>query len=154
MAGTPYSDEKFQESKSFHQKHIQIKPDDPEPYYWVGVIDWTLSFRANNLLRARYNEAHPAHQVKDTVPLPADVRQEYAREYGAIINEGIESLRRAIALRRDYDDAMAYLNLLYRRKADAVSDASERSDLLLMADYLIDRVKEIKQKRAEQPSQP
>src|SRR5215472_3119035 len=58
MAGTPYSPEKFQESKSFHQKHIQIKPNDPEPYYWVGVIDWTLSFRANNEYRARYNQAH------------------------------------------------------------------------------------------------
>ena len=50
--------------------------------------------------------------------------------------------------------AMAYLNLLYRRKADAVASPSERDDLLLMADYLLDRVKEIKWKRAEQPRQP
>jgi tetratricopeptide (TPR) repeat protein len=61
-AGTPYNSEKFEESKSFHQKHIQIRPNDPEPYYWVGVIDWTLSFRANNELRARYNEQAAAGQ--------------------------------------------------------------------------------------------
>lgn len=154
MAGTPYDPAKFEESKSFHQRHVQIKPNDPEPYYWVGVIDWTLSFRANNELRARYNQVHLAHQLKDTEPLLPDVREEYVREYGPMIDEGIKCMRQAITLRPDYDDAMAYLNLLYRRKADAVADPSERSDLLLMADYLIDRVKDIKIKRAEQPSHP
>jgi len=155
MAGTPYDAEKFQESKSYHQKHIELKPSDPEPYYWVGVIDWTLSFRANHELRARYNEhASSRKQVRDTDPLPTELRQEYLRAFGATIDEGIESLKHAIELKPDYDDAMAYLNLLYRRKADAVASASERDDLLLMADYLIDRVKEIKWKRAEQPRQP
>ena len=139
MAGTPYDPAKFEESKSFHQKHIQIKPEDPEPYYWVGVIDWTLSFRANNELRARYNQAHIAHQIQDTEPLPPQAREEYVRNYGVMIDEGIEYLVRAIKLQPDYDDAMAYLNLLYRRKADAVASPSERDDLLLMANALIDR---------------
>ena len=154
MAGTPYDPEKFQESKSYHQKHIALQPKDPEPYYWVGVIDWTLSFRANSEVRASYNQAHLAHQIKDTKPLPTVVREEYVRKYGSIIDEGIESMKHAIELRPDYADAMAYLNLLYRRKADAVASPSERDDLLLMADYLVDRVKEIKWKRAEQPRQP
>ena len=154
MAGTPYDPDILKESKSFHQEHIQIKPDDPEPYYWVGVIDWTLSFQANNELRAGYNQDHLAHQIKDTEPLPTVVREEYVRKYGSIIDEGIESMKHAIELRPDYDDAMAYLSLLYRRKADAVASPSERDDLLLMADNLIDRVKEIKEKRAEVPNQP
>ena len=152
MAGTPYNSEKFEESKSFHQKHIQIKSNDPEPYYWVGVIDWTLSFRANNELRARYNEqAATRQQVRDEDPLPLEVRQEYIREYGSIIDEGIGSLKHAIERRPDYDDAMAYLNLLYRRKADTVYYQDERDTLLKMADDLIDKVKEIKQRRAESP---
>lgn len=153
-AGTPYDPAKFEESKSFHQKHIQIKPEDPEPYYWVGVIDWTLSFRANNELRSRYNQAHLAHEVKGTEPLPPQAREEYVRNYGAMIDEGIESMKHAITLRPDYDDAMAYLNLLYRRKADAVATPSEREDLLLMADYLVDRVRDIKTKRAEPAPRP
>src|SRR5580658_4773360 len=33
MAGQPFDAGKFRESKAFQQKHIQIKPDDPEPYY-------------------------------------------------------------------------------------------------------------------------
>src|SRR5713226_5007319 len=50
MAGTPYDPKKFEESKSYHQMHIDLKPNDPEPYYWIGVIDWTLAFRANGEL--------------------------------------------------------------------------------------------------------
>ncbi len=60
----------------------------------------------------------------------------------------------AIELKPDYDDAMAYLNLLYRRKADTVASENEREHLIQMADDLIDKVKDIKQRRAEASSQP
>jgi hypothetical protein len=46
---------------------------------------------------------------------------------------------------------MAYLNLLYRRKADTVESAEERATLVKQADDLVDKVKEVKQKRASQP---
>ena len=150
MAGTPYKPEMFLESKDCFLKHIRIKAEDPEPYYWVGVIDWTLSFRGNAQLRAKYNEEHMQRQLRDTDPLPEAARVEYARQFGAAIEEGIESLRKAIGLRPDYDDAMAYLNLLYRRKADIARAETEREQLLKMADDLIAQVIEIKQKRATQ----
>ena len=151
MAGTPYDPKLFAESKTYHQKHIQLKPEDPEPYYWIGVIDWTLAFRANGEMRKDYNEKNIRKQVKDNDPLPAALRSEYVAKYGSLIDEGVSDLQKAISLRPDYDDAMAYLNLLYRRKADAVESASERADLQKQADDLVDKVKEVKQKRASQP---
>ena len=154
MAGQPYEPKKFEESKSFHQKHIDQKPTDPEPYYWIGVIDWTLAFRANGEARADYNRNNVRKQIKDTDPLPPSVRGDYTAKYGAMVEEGISDLQKAIQLRTDYDDAMAYLNLLYRRKADMVESADERASLQKQADDLIDKVKEIKQKRAEQPQPP
>jgi tetratricopeptide (TPR) repeat protein len=153
MAGTPYDPKKFEESKSYHQKHIELKPNDPEPYYWIGVIDWTLAFRANGELRAAYNREHVNKQVRDTDPLPPALRNEYTAKFGPLVEEGIADLQKAIQIRPDYDDAMAYLNLLYRRKADMVESADERAALLKQADDLVDKVKEIKQKRAEQPQQ-
>ena len=150
MAGTPYDPKKFEESKSYHKRHIKLKPNDPEPYYWIGVIDWTLAFRANGEWRAEYNKNNIKKQLKDPDPLPPTLRAEYATKYGALVDEGIAALQKAIQLRPDYDDAMAYLNLLYRRKADMVESAEERARLQKEADDLIDKVKEIKQKRAEQ----
>jgi len=152
MAGTPFDPKLFEESKSYHQKHIQLKPEDPEPYYWIGVIDWTLAFRANAEVRKDYNEKNIRKQVKDTDPLPAAVRGEYLAKYGPLIDEGVTDLQKAISLRPDYDDAMAYLNLLYRRKADTVESADERAALQKQADDLVDKVKEVKQRRAAQPA--
>jgi tetratricopeptide (TPR) repeat protein len=152
MAGTPYDPKLFEESKTYHQKHIQLKPEDPEPYYWIGVIDWTLAFRANSEMRKEYNEKNIRKQVRDTEPLPPAIRGDYLAKYGPLIDEGISDLQKAISIRPDYDDAMAYLNLLYRRKADTVASADERAALLKQADDLVDRVKEVKQKRASQPT--
>jgi tetratricopeptide (TPR) repeat protein len=152
MAGTPFDPKLFEESKTYHQKHIQLKPEDPEPYYWIGVIDWTLAFRANAEMRKDYNEKNIRKQVKDTDPLPAAVRGEYLAKYGPMIDEGVADLQKAISIRPDYDDAMAYLNLLYRRKADTVESADQRAALQKQADDLVDKVKEVKQRRAAQPA--
>ena len=153
MSGQPFNPDKFQESKTYHQKHIELKPNDPEPYYWIGVIDWTLAFRANAELRTAYNKDHINKQIKEGDALPAVVRTEYVAKDGALVDEGITYLQKAIQLKPDYDDAMAYLNLLYRRKADMVESADERASYQKQADDLVEKVKEIKQKRAEQPQQ-
>jgi len=153
MAGTPFDPKKFEESKSYHLKHIQLRPNDPEPYYWIGVIDWTLAYRANGELRAAYNKDHINKQLRDDDPLPPALRAEYASKYGPFVDEGVTNLQKSIQVKPDYDDAMAYLNLLYRRKADMVESAEERASLKKQADDLVDKVKEIKQKRAEQPQQ-
>ncbi len=151
MSGQPFNPAKFQESKSYHQKHIELKPSDPEPYYWIGVIDWTLAFRANAEMRTAYNKDHINKQIKEGDALPAVVRADYVGKDGPLVDEGITYLQKAIQLRPDYDDAMAYLNLLYRRKADMVESADERASFQKQADELVDKVKEIKQKRAENP---
>jgi tetratricopeptide (TPR) repeat protein len=147
-AGQPFDADMFIESKSYHQKHIDLQPQDPEPYYTIGVIDWALSYHANTKLRQEFNQTVGGEGLHDDEPLPEVLRNDYVREYGAMIDEGIRYLNRAIQLKPDYEDAMTYLNLLYRRKADTVDSMAERERLTQMADELLDSVKEIKQKRA------
>ncbi len=154
MAGTPFDPKKFEESKSYHQRHIQLKPDDPEPYYWIGTIDWVLSERVNLELRAAYNKDHLNKQVRETDALPAAVRADYVAKSSALVDEGVAALQKALQIKPEYDDAMAYLGLLYRRRADMVESQDERASLLKQADDLLDKIKEIKQRRAEQPQQP
>jgi tetratricopeptide (TPR) repeat protein len=153
MAGQPFDQKRFEESKTYHQKHIALKPQDPSPYYSIGVIDWAIAYRGNTEMRADYNKAHINKQVKDTDALPPDVRTAYTQKYGPLVDDGIASLQQAIKINPEYDDAMTYLNLLYRRKADMVESSAERDGLTKQADDLLDKVKEIKQKRAEQPEQ-
>lgn len=152
MGGQPFDPKKLEESKSYHLQHIQISPNDPEPYYWVGVIDWLLSFRANVTMRSEFNSNSPKKPLKEGEPLPDKLREPFSGKYAQVIDEGIEKLKKAIELRPDYDDAMAYLNLLDRQKADEVQSADERNKFLADADALIEKVKEIKQKKAEKPT--
>ena len=152
MAGTPYNGPMFEESKTYHMKHITLKPEDPEPYYWVGVIDWTTTYRANLEMRGKWRIDHPGKALKDDDPMPPDVREGYIKDNGQLIDEGITDLRKALELRPDYDDAMAYLNLLLRRKADEAAPPDERAALLKQADDLVEKAKEIKQKKMETPA--
>jgi len=152
MAASPFDADKFKEAESYQLKHIDLKPDDPQPYYWIGVIDWTLAYHANVEARAKYNASSPKKQVGDDQPLPPDVRDQYAQDYGPMVDDGIAKLQKAIQLQPDYDDAMAYLNLLLRRKADMVASQDDRDALVKQANDLVDQVKEIKEKKLETPA--
>jgi len=154
MAGTPYTRSRFEESKTYHMKHIALKPEDPEPYYWIGVIDWTLTYRSNLEMRGKWRLDHAGKALKDDDPMPPDIRDAYAKENGMLIDEGLGDLKKAIELRPDYDDAMAYLNLLLRRKADEAATPDERASLLKQADDFVEKAKEIKQKKMETPAKP
>jgi tetratricopeptide (TPR) repeat protein len=151
MGQTPFSPEKFQQSKEYYQKHISLSPNDPEPYYWVGVLDWALAYRSNMDMRQKYNSSNPKKQIKDLDPLPDNLRGDFTTQYDQMVGEGLQMLDKAVQLRPDYADAMAYQNLLLRQKAD-MSDASTRASLEKQADDLLDKVKEIRQKAAEKES--
>ena len=147
MAGSPFDEAKMNESKSYHEKHIQLQAGDPEPYYWVGVIDWSLAYRGNKDMREAYNRTSKK-PIKETDAMPPALAKQFAEKYGSIIDDGVTQLQKAITLKSDYDDAMAYLNLVYRQKADMETMPSARDADLQEADNLVERVKAIKQKKA------
>jgi tetratricopeptide (TPR) repeat protein len=154
MGGQPFDPKKLEESRSYHLQHIKISPNDPEPYYWVGVIDWLLCFRANTTLRSEFNSSSPRKPLRENDALPAKLREDFSSKYSQTVDEGIAHLKMAIERRPDYDDAMAYLNLLDRQKADQVDSADEREKYLVEADTLIEKVKEIKQKKQNEKPAP
>ncbi len=149
MAGTPYTRERFEESKTYHMKHIALKPEDPGALL-LGRRDRLDAYLPLKPGNARHvASVAPRQGLKDDDPMPPEVRDAYTKENSQLIDEGITDLKKAIELRPDYDDAMAYLNLLLRRKADEAATPEERADLLKQADDLVEKAKEIKQKKME-----
>src|SRR6266436_5718274 len=68
----------------------------------------------------------------------------------AVIQDGITMLQKALDLRPDYDDAMAYLNLLYREKGDLeCDDPAARAADLKTADEWVDKTMATKKIKAE-----
>jgi tetratricopeptide (TPR) repeat protein len=102
----------FDQAKESYLKAIAADPNDPELFYSVGVMDWSMAYRAIAAEKTKL----PA---KSQDSLFLSVRCADARTAAlANVNDGLAMLTKAVSLREDYDDAMAYLNLLYRLRAD------------------------------------
>jgi hypothetical protein len=66
------------------------------------------------------------------------------------VDDGIDNLNKALQLRTDYDDAMAYMNLLYRRKGDLeCGDGAARQADLKVADDWVNKTLQVKKAKAE-----
>lgn len=138
IASIYYNMKMFEEAKEYQRKVIQVEPNNPEPYYWIGVIDWAISYPDNQSVR---NDLKLLDAAK---PLPRRERQELAEKNSGVVEEGIESLGKAIDLRPNYSDAMAYLNLLYRQRADLQEETAAREEDIKLADSWMQKSLELK----------
>jgi tetratricopeptide (TPR) repeat protein len=102
----------YDQAKESYQKAIAADPNDPELFYSVGVADWMMAYRAIAAEKAKLSA-----RGQDSLFLSAGCADARAAAL-ANVNDGLAMLTKAVSLREDYDDAMVYLNLLYRLRAD------------------------------------
>jgi tetratricopeptide (TPR) repeat protein len=148
IASIYFNMKKFPEAKDFQKQVIQLDPKDPEAHYSVGVIDWALAYPERMKVRngLGLKPEQPIADKKACARLQA--------ENGDIVKEGIDYLNQAMDLRKDYDDAMAYLNLMYREKADLeCSDPQARAADLKTADDFVKQAMDTKKAKAEKAAQ-
>ncbi len=139
---------KWDDAKKYYRMASDLDPNDAEPYYSIGVIDWTACYQPRMEERAKLGmkaDEHLNPKNKDQ----KKVCDELKVKNGPAIQEGIDSLNKAISLREDYDDAMAYMNLMYRERADVeCDDLPAREQDLKTADQWVDKAMQAKQARA------
>jgi tetratricopeptide (TPR) repeat protein len=144
---------KWDDAKKYYRMAGDLDPNDPEPYYSVGVIDWTACYQPRMEERAKLGmkpDEHLSAKNKDQKKLCEDLKQKNS----STIQEGIDSLNKAIQLRPDYDDAMAYMNLMYRERADVeCEDEGARAEDLKAADHWVDETLRVKKAKAEKAAQ-
>lgn len=134
---------RFDEAKQYYNKAVQIDPNDPESYYSVAFIDWTEAYKFRQEERNKLG-------MKATEPLKDKKACQVVKDHNApTVEEGINLLNKALQLRQDYDDAMAYLNLMYRERADYECDSPEaRTADLKAADSWVDKTIATKKEKA------
>jgi tetratricopeptide (TPR) repeat protein len=115
IAGIYYSTKKFDDAKAWQKKVLAVDPKDPEAAYTVGAIDWTLAHEntLKQLVPAGLND-----DGEGNVKAPKKIMDVIKEENAPLVEEGLQYLNQAVANRPNYDEAMVYLNLTYRRKAD------------------------------------
>jgi tetratricopeptide (TPR) repeat protein len=140
---------KFDEAKKYYHLSSDLDPNDPEPYYSIGVIDWTESYQPRMTARAKLH-LKPGENLDPTDENQRKICDELKVRNTPAIEEGIDSLNKAIQRRPDYDDAMAYLNLMYRERADLeCDDAAARAEDLANADHWVDLTLKVKKAKAD-----
>ena len=145
---------KFDDAKKYYRMASDVDPNDPEPYYSVGVINWTACYQPRMEARAKLG-LKPEENLNPKDKEQKKVCGELKTKNMSSIQEGIDSLNKAIQLRPDYDDAMAYMNLMYRERADVeCDDLAARAEDLKTADGWVDKTLATKKAKAEkQPGQ-
>jgi len=146
--GMPDPNEKFAklaDAAAWYEKLITADPQNKEGYYSLAVIDWQKWYAA--YMRARSDLSMRPEQP-GPIPDPA-VRERLKQEYSAVIEHGISNLEKALQLDPQYDDAMAYMNLLVRERADLDDSAEQYRRDIETADEWVRRALEIKRAKAQ-----
>jgi tetratricopeptide (TPR) repeat protein len=145
-----YNMKDFDKAKEYQRRRLQVSPNDPEPYYWIGVIDWAIAYPQRMQVRKDLNLTMPKDPAKPDIlpPLPEKARAKLEEENQALVDEGIQALQKAIELKPNDADAMAYLNLMYREKSDYEADPEARQADLKQAEEWVEKALNIKKQAA------
>lgn len=138
----------FDKAKDYYKRVIEKDPNDPESYYSVAVIDWTQAYEPRMKARSEIG-LDPKDPLKDK-----KVCEQLRAKNWDVVAEGMQMLETALQKRPDYDDAMAYLNLLYRERADIqCGDEAARKADTDAADMWANKTMETKRAKAEKEEQ-
>ncbi len=131
-----YQLKKFDKALEYQRRWLQVEPDNPLPYYWIGVLDWAICYPRTQQMRKDLKIVFPKDPKDPNTlpPFPEKARAELEEQNGPLIKEGLDALDKAIQLKPNDFATMSYLNLLYRQKADLESDSAAHEADLKQAD--------------------
>jgi len=158
LASLHYQMKDFSEAEAWQKKVIASDPQNKEAYYTLGVIAWTRFV-------APWREAIAAQGLQPENPGPLktpaaakgkkkgppepDLKADLKAKYWQPLTDGIEDEKKALQIDPDYENAMAYMNLLIRYRA-ILDDTKEQYDAdMKEADSWVQKSLETTKKKAK-----
>jgi len=131
----------FEKAKEYQRHWVQAEPNNPVPYYWIGMLDWAIVFPHTQQMRKDLKIEFPKDpkDPSSLPPFPEKARAKLEEENGPLVKEGVDDLEKALQLKPNDFDTMSYLNLMYRQKADLEPNAAAREADLKTADDLVNK---------------
>ena len=137
----------FEEARKWNERRIEVDPKDAEAYYYLGVIDYYDAL--GDIQTARVNE-----KISPNDPGPLKdkkVKEDLKAKYEKSIDSGLEQLKKALAIDKENEDAMSYINLLLREKAALADDADQAKALANEANEWMEKSLNMKRIKAARP---
>jgi tetratricopeptide (TPR) repeat protein len=135
---------KLDEAKEWYLKLIAADAQNKEGFYSLAVIDWVKWYAAWMKSRADLGmKPEEPGPIKDK-KIKADLKDQYS----AVIEDGIKNLQKALDIDPNYDDAMAYMNLLIRERADLDESPDQYKKDIETADGWVQKALDTKKMKA------
>jgi len=145
LASLKLNEKKWDESEYWYRKLVAANPGNSTAWYSMGFIAWSRYYPP-------YMAARQAAGLKpaDPGPLPAGAAKEQLRsKYSLVVDSGLYALQQALAIDPQYDDAMAYMNLLIRERADLRDNAADYQRDIAEANAWVDKAMAAKKAKAQ-----
>jgi len=144
IASLHFHQKKLEDAEGWYKKLVDADPKNKEGLYTLGVIAWTKTFQKRMEARAKMGM-----KPEDPGPLKdKKVREEVKGLNMPVIEEGLKNLQLALDIDKEYDDAMAYMNLLTRERADLRDTADDYRKDTEEADSWVQKTLETKKIKA------
>jgi TonB family protein len=137
---------KWDDAQQWYEKLIAADPANAGAWYSLGFIAWSKWYPA-------YGQARAGLGMRQDQPGPipdAAVRADLTARFGGALDAGIHAFTRALEIDPTSADAMAYMNLLIRERADLRSTAEDYRGDIAAADQWVERALAAKKQKAEQ----
>jgi tetratricopeptide (TPR) repeat protein len=140
---------KWDDAQQWYEKLTAVDPSNADAYYSLGFVAWSKWYPAYGTARAnlgmRQEDPGPIKDKK--------IKEELKAQYAPVIDAGLQALDKALQINPDYDDAMAYENLLIRERADLTDNKDEYAKQIKIADDWVQKALATKKRKAEQKAQ-
>jgi tetratricopeptide (TPR) repeat protein len=145
IASLNLNQKKWDEAQQWYDKLIAVEPQNADAYYSMGFIAWSKWYPAYGTARANLGmKQEDPGPIKDK-----KVKEELKQKYGPVIEGGLQALDKALSINPEYDDAMAYENLLVRERADLADSKEEYEKQVKVADDWVQKALATKKAKAE-----
>lgn len=127
LANLYYQMKDFEKAQEWNKKVVDLDPKNKEAFYTLGVIAWSQFVAPDR-------EARSSMDMKPEDPGPlkspknkkdADKKADLKAKFWQSLSDGIDFEKKALAIDPEYENAMAYMNLLIRYRAD-LQDTKEQ----------------------------
>ena len=150
QGGTPEQKlQKLDQAAEWYTKLAQVDPNNKTAFYSLGVITWAKWYpklmEARNKLGMKPEDPGPIKDKK--------VKEELKAQWLEPVNKGIQHLERALQIDPEYDEAMAYMNLLIRERADLADTPEGYKKDIEVADNWVQKALDTKKIKAERAAE-
>jgi tetratricopeptide (TPR) repeat protein len=162
LANLHYQMKDYAMAEDWNKKVIAMDPKNKEAYYTLGVIAWTQfvpSWREGRSTQGIKPEdpgplkdaSQPKNKKKGAPPEP-DIKADMKAKYWQKLTDGIEDEKKALEIDPEYENAMAYMNLLIRYRADLDDTRDQYLADAKEADAWVQKALETTKKKAAKKS--